>query len=156
MKKTIIPLMSAAMLLGISSCSNVDEPAMIQQQEGRITDPQAIKDYLSRLVKPGEGGPATRAAIGSPTEGLSTEQIPGVENGVPGYWVINKKHYKASHAWDETIVLDPKAEILYPGCVLRGKSIEDGTYAPITDAEVGEITFSISQVLEKEIGRAHV
>ena len=68
MKKTIIPLMSAAMLLGISSCSNVDEPAMIQQQEGRITDPQAIKDYLSRLVKPGEGGPATRAAIGSPTE----------------------------------------------------------------------------------------
>ena len=64
MKKTIIPLMSAAMLLGISSCSNVDEPAMIQQQEGRITDPQAIKDYLSRLVKPGEGGPATRAAIG--------------------------------------------------------------------------------------------
>ena len=82
--------MSAAMLLGISSCSNVDEPAMIQQQEGRITDPQAIKDYLSRLVKPGEGGPATRAATGSPTEGLSTEQIPGVENGVPGYWVITK------------------------------------------------------------------
>ena len=33
---------------------------------------------------------------------------------VPGYWVVTKKRYKASHIFDEAIVFDPNAEILYP------------------------------------------
>lgn len=146
MKKSIIYLLSATALLGLSSCSNVDEPLDAQQelaQQAIITNQQAMQDYLNSLKTPGvpEG---TRALPPSITD-EHTEQIPGEDNGVPGYWVVTKKHYKASQLFDETIVLDPHADILYPGCVLSGKSIDEGSYTPVTEAEVGDITFSINK-----------
>ena len=49
-------------------------------------------------------------------------------NGIPGYWVSKTKKYTISQAFDETILLDPTTDIIYPGCALKGNSIGDGTY----------------------------
>ncbi len=65
-------------------------------------------------------------------------------NGIPGYWVSKTKKYTISQAFDETILLDPTTDIIYPGCALKGNSIGDGTYAAISDCQLGDITFSIN------------
>jgi hypothetical protein len=155
MNKKIIYLLTAAAFLGLSSCSNVDDVIDVGHQStngptsGIIKEQSKIQAYLGTLKVP--GAPLETRAEATP-EGseVSTENIPGYNDGVPGYWVVTKKRYKASHIFDEAIVFDPNAEILYPGCVLRGSSIEDGTFTPITQAEVGDITFSISKVVDRD------
>lgn len=147
MNKKVIYLLTTAAFLGLSSCSNVDDTIDVSQQQkkGIITDQAEIQAYLGSLKAPGAS--ATMRASAPTTSDVSTEEVPGYNDGMPGYWVITKKHYKASAMFDETMILDPNAEILYPGCVLKGSSIEDGTYTPLTEAEVGDITFSISKVV---------
>lgn len=146
MNKKLLCLLTATALLGLNSCSNLDEPVGVERQKGIIRDQAEIQAYLGSLKTP--GAPLSRSGASPDAYDVTTEQIPGYNEGVPGYWVVTKKHYKASQMFDETIILDPNAEILYPGCVLQGSSVEDGTYAALTEAEVGDITFSISKVVD--------
>ena len=83
---------------------------------GIIKEQSKIQAYLGTLKVP--GAPLETRAEATP-EGseVSTENVPGYNDGVPGYWVVTKKRYKASHIFDGAIVFDPNAEILYPGCV---------------------------------------
>lgn len=141
-----------------SSCKNMDDEMYSPQIDHNksITDPEAITRYLSTLRLPSttvQHSDLTDGfrSLSNPTP-IGSEIVqsrePGVLDGVPGYWVITKRRYQASHEFNEAIVLDPTADILYPGCVLKGSSIEDGTYAALSDVEVGDITFSISKVVE--------
>ncbi len=157
MKRIFYTISAAALLIGLAGCSmeeRMGSEAIQKQYQGKITNPEEIRNYLKSLqTDPGlmtgefrtEEGATMRSEV--PVGDVVVEKEPGVYEGVPGYWVTTKRRYRVSQLFDETIILDPTADILYPGCVIRGGSIEDGTYAAISDVEVGDVTFSISKVL---------
>ena len=68
-------------------------------------------------------------------EGTSKTEEKGVLNGIPGSWVKTTRRYKMTQAFDESFLFDPTSDIIYPGCVLKGGTIANGTYAIITSHE---------------------
>lgn len=152
-------LMGACLLgasLGLVACTQDDlvEP---QVETGRVIDnPYKIKDYLTSLRNP----PMVRSTKEEnlpndgkpvPLEKEKREELSRTTiDGVPGVWVKTTRRYHLSQAFDETVLLDPTVDILYPGCVLRGATIADGTYAAISDCKVGDITFSINKALAND------
>ncbi len=117
-----------------------------------ITNQQEIKTFFRSLsVAPGTQGEISANDGASIPIGNEVEikKEADVVNGVPGFWVTTTRDYKMTASFDETILLDPTVDILYPGCVLRGNSIHDASYAALTDAKVGAVTFSISKVTDK-------
>ncbi len=159
LKKSVLPLFIVAGALAFSSCSK-DIPAILDSslskeeqknnvQDENILEANQVKGYLQNL-KVGSGllkGSAP-SDIGEPIPTTEPEDVQQGEkdnvNGIPGYWVSKTKKYTISQAFDETILLDPTTDIIYPGCALKGNSIGDGTYAAITDCQLGDITFSIN------------
>lgn len=71
-------------------------------------------------------------------------------NGIPGYWVVTTTNYKLNNTFNEMILLDPRTDIIYPGCALKGNSIIDGTYATISDCELGDVTWTLNLNPENE------
>ena len=159
LKKSVLPLFIVAGALAFSSCSKdvsaildsslSKEEAKNNVQDENILEANQVKGYLQNL-KVGSGllkGSAT-SDIGEPIPTTEPEDVQQGEkdnvNGIPGYWVSKTKKYTISQAFDETILLDPTTDIIYPGCALKGNSIGDGTYAAISDCQLGDITFSIN------------
>ena len=159
LKKSVLPLFIVAGALAFSSCSKdvsaildsslSKEEAKDNVQDENILEANQVKGYLQNL-KVGSGllkGSAP-SDIGEPIPTTEPEDVQQGEkdnvNGIPGYWVSKTKKYTISQAFDETILLDPTTDIIYPGCALKGNSIGDGTYAAITDCQLGDITFSIN------------
>lgn len=159
LKKSVLPLFIVAGALAFSSCSKdvsaildsslSKEEAKNNVQDENILEANQVKGYLQNL-KIGSGllkGSAP-SDIGEPIPTTEPEDVQQGEkdnvNGIPGYWVSKTKKYTISQAFDETILLDPTTDIIYPGCALKGNSIGDGTYAAITDCQLGDITFSIN------------
>ena len=159
LKKSVLPLFIVAGALAFSSCSK-DVSAILDSslskeevkdnvQDENILEANQVKGYLQNL-KVGSGllkGSAP-SDIGEPIPTTEPEDVQQGEkdnvNGIPGYWVSKTKKYTISQAFDETILLDPTTDIIYPGCALKGNSIGDGTYAALTDCQLGDITFSIN------------
>ena len=159
LKKSVLPLFIVAGALAFSSCSKdvsaiLDSSLSKEEQKNNVQDENIleanqVKGYLQNL-KVGSGllkGSAP-SDIGEPIPTTEPEDVQQGEkdnvNGIPGYWVSKTKKYTISQAFDETILLDPTTDIIYPGCALKGNSIGDGTYAAITDCQLGDITFSIN------------
>lgn len=95
-------------------------------------------------IQPGTGQPEM-IGIPSVTPG-SRDHI----NGIPGYWVVTTTNYKLNNTFNEMILLDPRTDIIYPGCALKGNSIIDGTYATISDCELGDVTWTLNLNPENE------
>lgn len=72
--------------------------------------------------------------------------------GVPGYWVKSKTRYRMSQSFDETLIKDPAADILYPGAVIRGNTIADATYGFFNACNTGRSTYSINATLKNGDG----
>lgn len=72
--------------------------------------------------------------------------------GVPGYWVKSKTRYRMSQSFDETLIKDPSADILYPGAVIRGNTIADATYGFFNACNTGKSTYSINATLKNGNG----
>lgn len=159
LKKSVLPLFIVAGTLAFSSCSKdastildsslSKEEVKDNVQDENILEANQVKGYLQNL-KIGSGllkGSAP-SDIGEPIPTTEPEDVQQGEkdnvNGIPGYWVSKTKKYTISQAFDETILLDPTTDIIYPGCALKGNSIGDGTYAAISDCQLGDITFSIN------------
>ncbi len=58
-----------------------------------------------------------------------------------------------TNSFNSNLLLDPTTDVIWPGSIIDGASIADGTYRPIT-AERAPITVSIS--LENISGRAYI
>ncbi len=41
-------------------------------------------------------------------------------------------YYSAAAGYDEQIVLNPQTDVIYPGALIKGESILDGSYLPIS------------------------
>jgi thiol-activated cytolysin len=52
-------------------------------------------------------------------------------------------YYTAAAGYDEQIVLNPQTDVIYPGALIKGESILDGSYIPIS-ADRKPITISTS------------
>ena len=151
--QSILPLSMVLGALTLNSCTQDDIVNPKEETSDVMTNTREIKAYLNTLPL-GKG--MTRANVpldpndGTPIPIEDEEEAivdgKGVLDGVPGYWVKTSRKYKMTQSFDENILFDPTVEMLYPGCVLRGNSIADGTYAMISDCQTGDVTFSISLV----------
>ena len=149
--KAALPATLALLAMTFGSCSQ-DELVTQSKEEGKteVGTQADIQNYLRTLplapqmtranapVDPEDGSPI-------PTnEGDSVIEEHGSLDGIPGNWVKTTRRYKMTHSFDENFLFDPTVDIIYPGCVLKGGTIANGTYAMITSHQTGDITFSIS------------
>ncbi|WP_329903574.1 thiol-activated cytolysin family protein [Porphyromonas pogonae] len=157
MKRNLISFLSLAVLsFSLGSCSADRGPGNSGDKNNNriITNALHIKDYLNGLQNPpglrsvNEGSLPNGNKPAPVSEPVVVKRENANVNGIPGFWVTTKRDYKLSQMFDETILLDPTVDILYPGCVIKGSTIADGTYAAVSDCEVGDVTFSISKVLD--------
>lgn len=153
-------LTAVGMLIFASSCTknnllpNADTPSI----QSVITQPDAIKSYLSTLPNsssltrmlpsdmPNNGIPILVPDDEIRIRSVASEREAGFnEKGESGWWIKTSRKYKISEVFDESILLNPTSDILYPGAVLAGSSIADGTYAAISKVDVGKVRISIDR-----------
>lgn len=58
-------------------------------------------------------------------------------------YIYKIEYYSVAEGFDEQIVLNPQTDVIYPGALIKGESILDGSYVPIP-AERKPITISTS------------
>jgi len=63
-------------------------------------------------------------------------------DGQPVTYTTTIKKFKASAAFDTQILLNPSTDVIYPGSVLLGSSIDDGSYKEITKGSKNSVTIS--------------
>ena len=150
--KAVLPASMAICAITFGACSQ-DEmltPVKEQSEEGVLNNPKEIRNYLKTLplapmmtrangpINPDDGAPI-------PVEEENPiVETQGVLDGIPGNWVKTTRHYKIKQTFDENFLFDPTSDVVYPGCVLKGGTIANGTYAMITSHKTGDVTFSIS------------
>lgn len=170
-KHFVLPLLGIAIF---SACqngpknnenNNEESPVLTPAEakaKGYIFDDDAIRAVLNAaslpkgLVPVGDNAPLDKndgvpIIIDEDNNHVEKSEFTEFE-GVPGYWVKSKTRYRMSHSFDETLIKDPKADILYPGAVLRGNTIADATYGFFTACNTGEAQYSISRTLKKGNG----
>ena len=143
----IAVLAGALLATGCSSEFIGDNNGKEQTSSSNILQADQVQSYLKGL-KVGDGlikgaGPVggNPIEVGDPVEEQGERDV---LNGIPGYWVKKTHKYTLNSAFNETILLDPSSDIIYPGCAIKGNTIGDGTYAAISNCELGDITFSIN------------
>lgn len=146
--------------LVVAGCTNsLDDRDSVLSSVENVSGDDAVISYLRSLPTPtglskegeGELRSLSGSQIGEPVEieGTEVEETDDEEvivDGVPGHWVTTTKRYKVTHAFDETLVLNPNQDMLYPACILAGNSIHDGSYRIVTQAHTKPVTVSISRV----------
>ncbi|MBW4777294.1 thiol-activated cytolysin family protein [Prevotella histicola] len=150
--KAVLPVSLALFAVTFGSCSQDGQLTGTKEDTGeRVLDnTREIQNYLrslplapmmSRASDPVPSDDGTTVPV---DEGTSKTEEKGVLNGIPGSWVKTTRRYKMTQAFDESFLFDPTSDIIYPGCVLKGGTIANGTYAIITSHETGDVTFSIN------------
>ena len=150
--KAVLPASLALFAVTFGSCSQDGQLTGTKEDTGeRVLDnTREIQNYLrtlplapmmSRASDPVPSDDGTTVPV---DEGTSKTEEKGVLNGIPGSWVKTTRRYKMTQAFDESFLFDPTSDIIYPGCVLKGGTIANGTYAIITSHETGDVTFSIN------------
>lgn len=64
--------------------------------------------------------------------------------GIPVKYIKTETKYSISAAFEDNILLDPAHHSIYPGSVLAGDSIDDGTYREIAQGQKRDATISFS------------
>ena len=150
--KAVLPVSMAVCAVTVASCSQDELLTQTKEQseEGVLSNPREIRNYLKTLplapMMTRANGPIT-PDDGTPLpveEEDPVVETQGVLDGIPGNWVKTTRHYKIKQTFDENFLFDPTSDVVYPGCVLKGGTIANGTYAMITSHKTGDVTFSIS------------
>lgn len=150
--KAVLPVSMVVCAVAVASCSQDELLTQTKEQseEGVLSNPREIRNYLNTLplapMMTRANGPIT-PNDGTPLpveEEDPVVETQGVLDGIPGNWVKTTRHYKIKQTFDENFLFDPTSDVVYPGCVLKGGTIANGTYAMITSHKTGDVTFSIS------------
>lgn len=155
--KSALPIAMMAGALTLAGCANdtiapeTPKGGSDGETASNILKAGDVANYL-RSLPIGEGllkgAKMANEDYGTPIPTAEPENVENSEretvDGIPGYWVSKTRKFRISQAFDETILLDPTTDIIYPGCAIKGNSIGDGTYAMISDCELGDVTFSIN------------
>ncbi|HQE60289.1 MAG TPA: thiol-activated cytolysin family protein, partial [Spirochaetota bacterium] len=76
-------------------------------------------------------------------------------DGTPITYITTKQKFKASAAFDQQILLNPSSDVIYPGSVLLGHTIESGTYQEVSKGTKRPITISYDLTnIETKEGKA--
>ncbi len=81
-----------------------------------------------------------------------TKELGATVDGRPVTYITTTQKFKASAAFDQQIMLNPSKDVIYPGVVLLGSSIADGTYQEITKGKKRPITVSYDVTDAKKRG----
>ena len=150
--KAVLPVSMVVCAVAVASCSQDELLTQTKEQseESVLSNPREIRNYLKTLplapMMTRANGPIT-PDNGTPLpveEEDPVVETQGVLDGIPGNWVKTTRHYKIKQTFDENFLFDPTSDVVYPGCVLKGGTIANGTYAMITSHKTGDVTFSIS------------
>lgn len=130
--RRIMAVLTVAVSLGLVGCSD-DGPST------RILGPeeQAFNTHVRALSDIIQEAPKEPEVINS-----STNPTPPPEGN--DYRIITTT-YSAAVGFSEILALDPTTDVIWPGALINGDTIRNGTYAPIT-AYRQPLTISISLV----------
>ncbi|NMD03779.1 MAG: hypothetical protein GYA71_10950, partial [Bacteroidales bacterium] len=92
----------------------------------------ALNEFLKTLPPISREMPAEKTAT-----------ITDSENDTTTEYIYHIDYYEAAAGFDEQIVLNPQTDVIYPGALIKGESILDGTYTLIP-AKRKPITISTS------------
>jgi thiol-activated cytolysin len=95
-------------------------------------DQAALNDFLKNLQPISELMPAEKNAAVVSTEDETTDE-----------YIIRTEHFEVAAGYNEQIVLNPQTDVIFPGALIKGESILDGTYTLIP-ARRKPITISTS------------
>jgi thiol-activated cytolysin len=92
----------------------------------------ALNEYLKTLPPISGEMPVEKAAT-----------LTGTKTDTATEYIYRTDYYEAAAGFDEQIVLNPQTDVIYPGALVKGESILDGTYTLIP-AKRKPITISTS------------
>jgi thiol-activated cytolysin len=95
-------------------------------------DEASLNEFLKTLPSIATEMPAEKAATLVDTDEETTSEF-----------IYHYDYYEAAAGFDEQIVLNPQTDVIYPGALVKGESILDGTYTLIP-ASRNPITISTS------------
>lgn len=165
----------AALLLcitatGIIGCQQPTKSLKKETKQGKNpaeSSPKPEKDDKQKTPYPGEityrGLEIPQTLSRFPQEYAVTETLIGeneselIETGVPVKYITKEIAYDVSAAFDNNLLLDPAQNSIYPGAVIAGDSIDDGSYRQITNGNKRKamISFSLQGVKDKS-GKAGI
>ena len=117
-----------------------------QNQAGQITY-QGLASPVTLSRSPQE----LRERIIAETQGKESEPMFNSKGQIVKY-VEKEVEYDITAAFDDNLLLDPSQNSIYPGAVLAGASIDDGSYREITHGRKRKatISFGLQGVKDKE------
>ncbi|HOH37032.1 MAG TPA: thiol-activated cytolysin family protein [Spirochaetota bacterium] len=119
--------------------------ALIKQLEA-LSNPEGINNN----VKPQS---LKETPLSNPVEESRKQTI--TSDGTPITYITTKQKFKASAAFDQQILLNPSSDVIYPGSVLLGHTIESGTYQEVSKGTKRPITISYDLTnIETKEGKA--
>jgi thiol-activated cytolysin len=109
----------------------------------------ASDDVTARLRQLKTPAGLSSAAAAALTEApdpsvAATVQAPTVttQDGRPLKTTVTLTRYTASARYDTQVLLNPSTDVIYPGSILAGGSIEDGSYREVISGEKNDIVVS--------------
>ncbi len=110
------PVQPAQPAVVVVPTANID--SLIQQLQG-LKDPETATNkpgtILSETAVPGS------EQVAAPEQGFD-------DTGAPVTYIRKTAMYEASATFDKSVLLNPGADVIYPGSVIYGESLDDGTY----------------------------
>jgi len=107
---------------------------------------EELADELEELdAPPGVATEAPRAMEDTPEgDEVSEPDEQALQGGVPVTYKITSQKYTASASYDTQVLLNPSSDVIYPGSVLLGHTIDDGSYQEVVKGAKNQVTVSYS------------
>lgn len=119
-----VGIILASILVGWSGCSSPagsDSPPDLRALLAGLPSPPGLKIGAAKAMTDTPSGDL----IYQPSE-------TGVVSGIPVTYKVTTQKFKASAAFDTQVLLNPSADVIYPGSVLLGHTIDDGSFQEVT------------------------
>lgn len=126
-----------------ASVSAAKTPAQLKKQLSALKSPEK----LASGIKPSK---LNETAV-EPLKEESRVEGKSID-GVPVTYIKTTQKFKASAAFDQQILLNPSADVIYPGSVILGNSISDGSYQEVVRGAKAPITISYDLTNVKKAG----
>jgi len=139
--KTALAIALMLCTMSLVSCDIFDVKADVDAD----VDIEALAGELAGLEQPVNvetGAPAaiTDEAVSDAVAEPDEKSVN--EAGSPVTYQSTSQKFKASAAFDTQILLNPSTDVIYPGSVLLGHTIDDGSYVEVTKGTKREVTIS--------------
>ena len=95
-------------------------------------DKATLNEFLKSLQPISEVMPAEKAATVVSTAADTASE-----------YIYHTTHYEAAAGYNDQIVLNPQTDVIYPGALVKGESILDGTYTliPANRKQIGRASW---------------